>query len=163
MRIKRLIILILVELIIFTACGRKVHEKGFFMEESKVKVYTPAEFSSFETWFSGFDEEHIENFHYANITIYYPEFSVPGPTVYRIQGFFNIKEEYWSLYVDVKTHDNYRWKVIEPHEIPSIYNTDDYLWIYNSGWSDKHTGEKLGGEFCIDIDKRMVWFLISTR
>ncbi|MDR2598754.1 MAG: hypothetical protein LBC73_00570, partial [Oscillospiraceae bacterium] len=68
------------------------NDKGNMIE------YKPAEFSSVESFFSGFDENHIVNFHYVDLT----DRSlgrVPGPTTIIIEGYFNIIEEEWDNYV----------------------------------------------------------------
>ena len=65
------IAVLLLALILLNACvgnHENSEESNNRLEETDMREYKPAEFSSVAVFFSGFDERDIENFHFADIT-----------------------------------------------------------------------------------------------
>ena len=153
---------LLLALILLNACigsHENSEESNNRLEETDMREYKPAEFSSVASFFSGFDERDIENFHYADITN--RESYAPGPTVIEIAGFFEIIEEKWNSYMEGL---GYTWREIAysdiPH-IPGISDAQSITWLRSSAWTDAHRGEGIGGSLYICTERRLVWFTLG--
>jgi hypothetical protein len=138
-----------------------ISEHNNSLEVTDMRAYEPAEFSSVETFFSGFDEEHIQGFYYTDITGHSSS-AVPGQTTVRIEGFFQIIENQWGSYV---LGSEYDWREVEPSDAPCISgfsDMSDTIWLRSSVWTEEHRGKGIGGKLYISKDKNFVWFSLMS-
>lgn len=98
MKLKKILIITAFTFVfILISCENTEQESNQSNNEEETEMiieFKPADFNLFEEWFSGFDLEHIYNFHYVIVTDHHSR--VPGPTDDRIEGFFNISESSWD-------------------------------------------------------------------
>lgn len=119
--------------------------------------YTSADFSEVKDFFNGFAEGDVLNFHYANLTNYNSR--VPGPTMYTIEGYFELSEENWGKYV-VGTD----WlEVKEPYRPQISDSSANYKWLQSFTWNDIHRGKRIYGGFNICNEARIVFFSLSQN
>ena len=161
----RAIIIITLLLIIISSCactGNLVNtDESNNLEEISMIEYKPAEFNSVKSFFSGFDENHIVNFHYTDLTDR-SWGAVPGPTTIQIEGYFEIVEEQWDSYT---SNSEYTWREVANSNLPHISGFSDtgggIQWLRSSEWTNAHRGDKVGGALYISNETRLVWFSVG--
>ena len=166
MKSVKVLITIMFTLLMLIACENNqgdLTQSNNVEEAEMIKEYKPADFNLWEEWFSGFDPEHIYNFHYVILTDHHNR--IPGPTDDRIEGFFNISEDEWDNYIN----DDTEWTEPWADELNRINAAPDILgmraselnWIGNLNWIIRHRGERVGGSLLICKENRLVWFSLS--
>ena len=170
------VIMLLPMLFLLTACASNqrsiIDLEGTMMIEFTVINFNELD-EFFQDFFNGFDPEHIYNFHYADVTSDWSESRLPAPTDPRIQGFFNITEEAWTSYVN----DDDSWRGLAINALitqedrirshghgldsaPDIFGVDinELDWVESTHFTDRHRGERIGGNFLVCKENRLVWF-----
>jgi len=168
-QIKIGLIMVLPMLFLLNACVNNQRDivESDELEEIMMIEFNAIDFSEldefFQDFFTGFDPEHIYNFHYADVTSDWSESRIPAPTVPRIQGFFNIVEEAWGYYVN--EDDSWR-KNLRRHgshgasSAPDIFEVDitQLDWVESTNFTDRHRSERISGNFLICKESRLIWF-----
>ena len=128
------------------------------LEEIVVEAeYRAGNFSEFEEFFEGFNANHIQNFHY--FTSISDRSLVPGPTSFRIVGYFEIIEEFWDYYTE-----SYSWLNRSPSATPNIPQLDySFNWMASQSWNRTHIPNGVGGGFSICKENRIVFFSLGPN
>lgn len=123
------------------------------LEEIELNTeYQIGNFSDFEEYFEGFDENHIENFHYRVIRT--NRSLVPGPTSVVFLGYFEIIEEFWDYYIE-----GHSWVNRPPLAIPNIPELDySFDWMESQSWDETHNPRGIGGVFSVCKANRIIYF-----
>lgn len=119
------------------------------------REYPPADFSSVEDYFSGFNSKDIENFHYVNLENY--KSRVPGPNAYAIEGYFELSEGKWDVYM--KEHSDWYEGELPKSNVPRVLEMEVFCqWLRSDSWNNKHSAKGIAGSFYLCKEKRMVFF-----
>jgi len=168
-QIKIVLIMLLPILFLLTACVNNQRDRAYSndLEEIVMIEFTAINFNELDefvqNFFQGFDPEHIYNFYYADVTSDWSESRIPAPTDPRIQGFFNITEEAWDSYLN----DDDSWREnLRRHgshgasSAPDVFEVDinQLDWVESTRFTDRHRGERIGGNFLICKENRLIWF-----
>lgn len=120
--------------------------------------YQPGDFSAIEELSKGFDPDDIENFHYADLTIYNSR--IPGPTPYVLEGYFQIREQAWDSYM--KPYEG-KWIEVMASDYPGTAGMDtaSYQWLFCPSWDTEHKAERIGGGYNICEETRTIFFQLT--
>ena len=117
------------------------------------KDYQLMDYNLVEEFFKGFNAEDIKNFYCADLTNYNISW-IPGPTLYIIEGYFEIDDEKWAAYTK-----DYDWLEAPAGDTPNLFADDaPCIWMQSYAWNDDHRPKGINGKYYICDKNRMVFF-----
>jgi hypothetical protein len=118
--------------------------------------YQLADFNSLEKYFQSFfdlfDTKDIMKFYYANLTNHSVDW-IPGPSVYIIEGYFEVCAERWDFYT--KNHD---WVEVSASDNPNIFGDNIFHWFKSNTFDEEHKPKRIYGRYYICNEKKIIFF-----